>query len=504
MLTGLALVALLLAAGCSSSTATRTTSPSEIGLADPGSTLPPDLGAAGATVPLATDDPTPPPADWRPCDGGLDCATLTVPLDYGDPGLGRVDLALVRRRASDPTGRIGSLVVNPGGPGGSGVQMVRDGYGTGNKLNDRFDIVSWDPRGVGSSTPLTCGSSADAFVALDRLPDAPAAEAALDASAAAVARDCGAHGRPLLDHIDTMTTTRDLEQLRRSLGEDQLSYVGYSYGTAIGLAYLEHYPERVRALVLDGVVQPDWNLEQSLGAQASGFDKAVDTTFDQCDSQPTCPVRDARATYDRVSARLVRDPIPLGGGATFGPTDLAVSAISSAYSPDRGAVFLEGLADADAGDPSRLQDLVNRYRTAVGSYVTYAAVVCADLPHPQGADAYRALAARLATRSDRFGAVVANEMLPCAFWPTPTTGQPHPVAVSGGPAVLVVGTTGDPATPYSSAQSVAAALSSSVLLTDDGQGHTSGGRSACVDAAVRHYLVDLIPPATGARCTNGS
>ena len=450
------------------------------------------------------DDPTPPPVDWQSCDDGLDCATLTVPLDYTNPASGSVELALVRRQATEPAERIGPLVVNPGGPGGSGVQMIRDGYGVGTGLNTRFDLVSWDPRGVGASTPLTCGTDADTFVSLDRRPTTPDGQAALDLAAAALAADCADHARPLLDHVDTETTARDLEQLRRALRQVQLSFAGYSYGTAIGLTYLERYPAQVRALVLDGVVQPDWDLEAMLGGQASGFDQAVDVTFDRCDANPTCPVRDSRATYDRVAATLARQPIPLGDGTDFGATDLAVAALSSAYDPARATVFLHGLANADAGNPNVLDGLVEQYRMAVKSYATYAAVVCADLPHPSGADAYQGLVARVAERSPRFGAVIANEMLPCAFWSAATTGRPHPATETGGPPVLVVGTTGDPATPYSSAETVAAALPTSVLLTDDGQGHTSGGRSSCVDTAVRHYLVDLTLPADGARCSGGS
>jgi pimeloyl-ACP methyl ester carboxylesterase len=241
-----------------------------------------------------------------------------------------------------------------------------------------------------------------------------------------------------------------------------------------------------------------------LEAQTNAFDQSIEVTFNQCDSRQSCPVHDARATYDRVAARLAAQPMTTASGTAFGPTDLAVSAISTAYDPARSDLFLSGLADADRGDPNALDGLAGRYRDAVSSYATYAAVVCTDLPHPQGAGAYQAFAARLAARSPRFGAAIANEMLPCAFWPVPTTGQPGPATVSGGPPVLVVGTTGDPATPYASAQAVAIQLPEAVLLTDQGAGHTSGGRSACVDATVRRYLIALTLPPTGALCTDGS
>jgi len=488
----IALVALV--AGCTGSgSSDRTDAPSSaasVPTTDPTDRVPP----------AAVDDPVPPPVDWMPCAGGLDCATLTVPLDYDHPGAGTVDLALVRRPATDPGRRIGPLVVNPGGPGGSGIEMVRDGYGTADGLDQQFDIVSWDPRGVGGSTPLQCGDGAGPFLALDRFPGSTTAEAALDDAARAVADDCGAHAGPLLDHVDSTTTARDIEQLRRALRVDQLSYAGYSYGTAIGLAYLERFPNHVRAMVLDGVVQPEWDLEQLLGAQTNAFDQSIDVTFNQCDSHPSCPVHDARATYDRVAARLATDPLPSANGTTFGPTDLAVAAISSAYDPDRSASFVQGLADADHGDAARLQKLVDRYRTAVASYATYAAVVCSDLPHPDGADAYRAFAARLAARSPRFGAVIANEMLPCAFWPAPVTGILGAVTAPDAPPSLVIGRTGDPATPYDNSVAVASTLHSAHLVTSRGDGHTSYNDSSCVHDVVDRYLLSLDVPGADPNC----
>ena len=454
------------------------------------------------TTPLG--DPAPAPLAWGSCGDGLKCATLTVPVDYGDASSGTVDLAVIRRPAADPGARIGPLVVNPGGPGGSGVNLVRNGWGVANGLGDRFDLVSWDPRGVGASTPIGCADGAAGFLALDRYPGSSDATTRLDQSARALADDCGAHAQPLLDHLDTATTIRDVDQLRRALGVDQISFAGYSYGTAIGLAYLEHYPEHLRALVVDGVVQPEWDLAGLLSAQTNGFDQSLDTTFSDCDAQVSCPVDHAAATYDRVATRLAIDPLPVEGGE-FTRTDLAIAAISAAYDPDLAQQLLKGLAAADRGDASGLQVLVQRYENLVTSYPAYAGVECTDLPHPVGAEAYAAFAARLDQESPRFGAVIANELLPCAYWPAPSSGTPHPARAGvGGPTVLVVGTTGDPATPYASAQAVARQLGTAALLTDTGRGHTSGGRSACVDATVRRYLIDLTIPPSNALCTDSS
>ena len=299
---------------------------------------------------------------------------------------------------------------------------------------------------------------------------------------------------------------RDLEQLRRALGEGRLTFVGYSYGTFIGLGYAERYPTELRALVLDGVVAPDQDLEQAWTDQTRGFETTISRTFARCDADPACPVHGAGALYDRVAAKLERHRIPDGQGGTIGPSELAAAVLLSAYDPSSADEMLRGLARADAGDGSGLQPLVQDYDDSTfDSYAGYVGVVCVDSPHPVGAAAYRAFAQRLAAISPRFGAAVANEILPCAYWPTAVEGTPHRVVAPQSPTILVVGNTGDPVTPYSASQSVAASLAHAVLLTlDGGEGHTSGGRSACIDDAVRAYLEDLVTPAAGTRCAPSS
>jgi pimeloyl-ACP methyl ester carboxylesterase len=294
-------------------------------------------------------------------------------------------------------------------------------------------------------------------------------------------------------------TVDDLEQLRRALGEGKLNFAGYSYGTAIGLGYAERHPDRIRALVLDGVDQPDWSLTDLLGNQADSFERAVTSTFARCDRTASCPVHDAGATYDRVAAALEHAPIPDGSGGVIGPAELAIAATTSVYYPDAAQTFLDGLAAAARGDGSGLLPLVEIYRRESRSYAAYAGVTCVDSPHPVGSEDYRAFAKRLRTQAPRFGATVANEMLPCAFWPAAVTHTPHVVTAPGTPTVVLVGTTGDPATPYASAVSVAGQLSNAVLVTLDGEGHTSGD-NRCVAALVRTYLVDLVPPTKDARC----
>jgi pimeloyl-ACP methyl ester carboxylesterase len=451
----------------------------------------------------ADTDPQPRPLVWRACGNGFQCSRLAVPLDYAHPGGPHLQLAVIRRPASDHAHRVGALVVNPGGPGASGVGIVRDGFGVaaglGPGLAERLDIVSWDTRGTGASQPLACGSGAKAFLALPPDPADAAAQAQLDARARAVAADCAAHAGPLLDHIDTATTARDLEQLRRALGGAKLTYAGYSYGSAIGLAYAARYPTHIRAMVLDGVVDPDVDLPHMLTAQAVAMEQSLQSLFDRCRTDARCPLRDPSATYDQLAAALARRREP-AGATTIGPSDLATAAVQSTYDPDLGQEFLVALARAASGDGSLIAAFAASYRDEVTSYVGYASVLCADFPHPVGAAAYRAFAVGLAQRARRVGAAAANELLPCAFWPAPVARTPEVVTAPGSPTILVVGNTGDAATPFASSIAVAHHLDHSALLTYQGSGHTSVGRSSCVDGAERHYLVELRPPPAGALC----
>ena len=467
-------------------------------------TATPGTGATVAATTAPSKDPTPAPLAWSACGTGLQCATMAVPLDYAHPAGATVSLAVIRRPATGPGDRTGDLIVNPGGPGASGLEMVRDGFGRTNQFGQRFDIVSWDPRGVGQSQPLACGAGSSAFQHLDPDPPDPAGLATLDRSAAGLAADCAQHAGPLLDHVDTDTTARDLEQLRLALGDPQLTFAGFSYGTAIGLAYAQRYPTRLRALLLDGVVEPDWDLEQFLSVQTSALDQALEHIFAACDADAHCPMHDAGAIYDQVAAKLRAQPLVVKG-TTVGPSELATAAIETTYDPGSTAqTFLKAVADADAGQGDALALLAARYRQVVQNFAGYVAVLCADLPHPVGAAAYQTMAASLEAHSPRLGGAVANELLPCAFWSAPVARTPTIVAAPGSPPILVVGNLGDAATPMSSATWVSRHLADGVLLTYDGQGHTSVGRSSCVDSIERRYLTDLAAPPPGALCSAGT
>jgi len=448
---------------------------------------------SGSTVPDRPVDPI----VWEPCGARRECATYPVPVHHDDPDGATIDLAVIRRPATG-TDRIGSLFLNPGGPGGSGVDYVT-ATPLDPTLNQYFDIVSWDPRGVGASEPIDCDTGATAMQRTDWDPDDAAEQAALDDAAEAIAQDCADEYGERLRQVATDDTVRDLDLLRQAVGDEQLTYLGFSYGTAIGLRYADLFPDRVRAIVLDGVVDPTQDLEELLTDQATTFESTLDGVFAKCAATPTCPVQDPAATYDRVHAAVESTPLAVAGSDPVGPTALAYAALSSAYDEGGGEVFLEALAAADAGNGAGLRRLADQYWSST-SYTEYAAVVCTDNPHPEGADEYQAMAERMAAAAPRVGAAVANEMLPCAFWDAPVTGRPGPVAAPGAPPILVVGNTGDSATPFAAAEKVADDLESGVLLTYRGAGHTSFGSDTCVKDVVRFYLVDLVVPDAGTEC----
>jgi pimeloyl-ACP methyl ester carboxylesterase len=474
------LVVLLLLAGCggedrgidraSTSSSSATTTPT--------------TAAASTTTATA---PPPSPLAWRDCRSGTECATLTVPLDHGDPGGPMIEIAVARRPARDPARRIGSLVVNPGGPGAPAISSLAHLAGTlGAEVSRRFDIVTFDPRGVGDSTQLGCGGSVGAFRAIDSEPDDAAERQQLEAGARRVAEECVSSGGGLLHKLGTDQTIRDLERLRVALGEQQLTYVGYSYGTFIGLLWAEAFPTSVRALVLDGVVNPALDFHE-VGKRVTA---SIQTTFAAIDA---ATAGDLGRTFDEAEARVEQRPL-----GRVGPTQVAHAALYATYDPSLWDPLARALGAARAGDGTSVADLADGY-TGLVDYTAYIGTSCLDVPHPVGASEWARYEAELAAISPRLGAPIANDGLPCAFWPqSPLT--PHAVRADGTPPVLVIGATGDAATPYVDAVAVADALADGHLLTVERQGHTSLGDSPCASTHAARYVIDLIVPADGARC----
>lgn len=462
----------------------------------PGSASSP-TGAAPITSSPATTPAIPAapadPVDWQPC-GQLTCASVTVPLDYGEPGGPGIRIALVRRAATGT--RVGSVFVNPGGPGASGVDFVANGFGLDPETARSYDVIGFDPRGVGASTPVACTLDRSAGPLPDWSPDDGAEVKAMDAAAEQFARSCAAVDTTgLLDHLRTDDVAQDLDRLRAAVGDEQLHYIGFSFGTLIGLVYAEAFPEQVGHLVLDGVVDPEQDLPDLLTTQAVAFEQAFAVLDAACGTRVTCPPGGAAAAQDELMARLERDG-PVG---QVGPTELDAAALITLYDEGLWPVYTSALADALAGDFGGIEALSDTF-TQVVPFGVYAGVECTDSPRPTDRAAWAAFAAATTALAPRFGPAVANELLTCAWWPAPAGPARGPVAAPGARPILVVGNTNDPATPLANAQTVAGHLESASLVVAEIDGHTAYSSSACVRRLVGRYLLaDELPPA-GTRC----
>ncbi|MEU9256351.1 alpha/beta hydrolase [Streptomyces sp. NPDC048270] len=459
---------------------------------------------------------------WTACQGGgFACGRLKVPLDYAAPGGETIELALIRDPADDRTARIGSLVYNPGGPGGSGVEAVGESgrFLFSDRLRSRFDIVGFDPRGVGRSTAVSCltDHQKDRQSQIDGTPDDQAEVDRFVASGRDVAAACRANTpRGLLAHVSTVEAARDMDVLRAALGDAKLHYLGQSYGTYLGAVYAEQFPARTGRLVLDAAIDPrmwpPWS-PAALRAKAVGFETALDAFLADCVPRTDCPLgRDTSTARQRLAGLLQRAdsrPLPGDGVRTVNESLAAAGVLTALFSKDSWPALRTGLAEAQAGNGSTLLALADLFsgRDHDGHYTNLLdanqAVNCLDGPSPTTtAQQVQQQLPALRQASPLFGTYVAWAALSCAFWPVRPVGTPREIKAAGAAPILVVGTTRDPATPYAWAQSLAGQLESGVLLTYDGDGHgayRATGR-ACVTDAVDAYLTEGRLPAEGTRC----
>jgi pimeloyl-ACP methyl ester carboxylesterase len=460
--------------------------------------------AAGASTPAQK-------LHWKSCDNGQ-CATLSVPLDESRPFGPQVKLALAMEPAKKPDERIGSLLINPGGPGAPGTDFVKPvATELPEAITDRFDIVGWDPRGTGASDPVDCGKKLDYLFDVDTAPADAAESAALSAASQRFANACEAGSPNLLPHIASIDTVHDMDRIRAALGDDKLTYAGFSYGTYLGALYAEHYPDHVRALLLDGAIDPSVSVDDVQIQQAQGFEASLGTFLRSCARDTSCAYHhggDPKAALDALRARIARTPMKGGAGRTLGPSQLDIALAAPLYSGSGGyKVLATALSKADHGDPSALLELFDEYvtRNPDGTYSTewpaFLAISCADGPNLSPAAA-AALQVRAAQAAPYFGASNVGLSLPCSYWPVPpVNAAPTPVSAPSAPPVVVVGTTGDPATPIEWAQGLAGELGDARLVTVDGSTHTSSlEANPCLDAANVAYLVHLRPPKVGLRC----
>ncbi|MFE7559070.1 alpha/beta hydrolase [Kitasatospora sp. NPDC057500] len=523
------LAAALLAGGCSSGGAGTDTAASGGGPPSPATpsgpaSAPPaatPLEALPAAVPSALAPYYGQALAWQPCDDGYECTTFRVPLDYEHPADGDLALAAVRA-PSVPAGstgsadRLGSLLLNPGGPGGSAVEYVEGAARTYDAaVRARYDLVGLDPRGVGRSSPVTClsGERMDAYTAVDISPDDPAEVDALVAAAKEFAEGCRQRTGDRLGHLSTVEAARDLDVLRALLGDERLNYVGKSYGTFLGATYAGLFPGRTGRMVLDGAMDPSLDSLAGNRTQAGGFETAWTAFARDCATRADCPLgrteQQAGEQLTELFAAIDAHPLPTGDGARrLSEAQATTGVIQAMYADFLWPRLRTALADARAGDGTGLLKLSDTYygREEDGSYpnLMFAnmAVNCLDLPAPFTGpeDAARAVP-EFERTSPRFGRDMAWMALTCTYWPVRATGTPHTVRAAGAAPIVVVGTTRDPATPYSWAQSLAGQLESGRLLTYDGDGHTAYGRhDACLDGVVNHYLLAGEAPENGKRC----
>ncbi len=440
--------------------------------------------------------------EWQACGQPFQCARVLAPLDYAVPDGLALTLTMARRPATAER-RLGSLVINPGGPGGSGLAYVGSFDHAG---LEGYDIVGWDPRGVGASTPVECFGAADLdqFYALDTSPDDAAELNRLIGAEQAFGRSCLERSGGLLRHVSTAETVRDLDLLRELLGETALSYFGSSYGTRIGARYADAYPARVSRMVLDGAV----DLNRSTGVdQIDGFERALGHFATWCAAQG-CRLGTDRGEVLRHIARFLDsiDSAPLAVEQRTLSQQQAVAAVfyalysRSSWSALRDA--LEGAAFAGDGGPLlRLADVSAR-RDPDGSYgqLAYAfpAIRCLDSQDESISEARRRAAA--VSRDAPVLGPLDGLDLACAVWPVASAPPAGRADAKGAPPLVVIGTTGDPATPYEYAQGMAKDLDSAVLVTYEGEGHLAYDQSACVRSLVVAYLAGGATPADGTRC----
>ncbi|MET9254266.1 alpha/beta hydrolase [Streptomyces sp. NPDC003717] len=471
--------------------------------------------AAGPALPASL---TSQKLDWGRCEAGADspapggdwrCATLKAPLDWTKPDGETVGLALIRSKARGDD-RIGSLLFNFGGPGGSGVSALPNFAGTVSALAERYDLVSWDPRGVAASEGVRCrGDKAiQQAESVDATPDTPAEERAYLADAADLARGCQKAAGKLLAHVSTTDTARDMDLMRQVLGDEKTHYFGMSYGTELGGVYAHLFPERVGRVVLDAVVDPAADTLGHAENQARGFQRALDDYLESTGQDPRQGSRRIAELLDRLDAR----PLPTSSAGRRLTQSLALTGIVlPLYSEDGWPALTSALKAAEEGDGSELLALADGYneRDDEGHYGTSAhsqrVISCLDDRQRPTVEETRRRLPRFEKISPVFGPFLGWDTAGwCHDWPVAGQHDTPEVSAPGAAPVLVVGNTGDPATPYEGARRMADELGKGVgvVLTWKGEGHGAyGSGSDCVDSAVDAYLLKGAVPKDGKVCS---
>ena len=496
----------------------------------PAVAVPAPAVAAKAVVPEGLESFYSQKVEWYDCGAtggmersaqrtGFQCAKVKVPLDYSRPDGQTIEVAMKKHLATGSV-RQGSLFINPGGPGGSGVQYVEGAAETAFAgVQGSFDIIGFDPRGVGSSTPVTCAAANGVDPMSDpgqASGDAPFEELApqIETTFRQMEANCAAGTKPagLLDHVDTISVARDLDVLRALSGDQRLNYLGISYGTYLGAHYAELFPANTGRMVFDGAVDPSLSLGERAAGQAKGFETSLRTYVKQCQAGqagPSCPltgsvdagtqqIRDLIASADKTPLKTSDPNVTVDGGTITAVVRRLL------YASEYWNVLTYALDQAiTQQDGSSFQTLYGPTTTGV-SAPTFYAVNCLDIPVQGDMTSWEKEYQQILQSSPTFGASLGNQDARCQAWGHNGTRKPAPIHAKGAAPILVVGTTGDPATPYAWSQAMADQLESGRLLTWEGNGHTAYGRAgACVQKAVDTYLTSGTLPKEGLTCTSG-
>ncbi|MDJ0357915.1 alpha/beta hydrolase [Paenarthrobacter sp. PH39-S1] len=451
---------------------------------------------------------------WNSCEKTFQCTTVKVPLDYSTPQGKSIDLALIRMAATAQ--KQGSMLVNPGGPGASGYNMVRDGGKSyfSPKLRGAYDIVGFDPRGVQRSDPVTCTDDAardqERQESFDL--DTDAGLAGYETETKSDIAQCVKNSSTVLPYIDTDSAAKDMDIMRAVLNDKKLNYMGFSYGTKLGATYAGMFPQNVGKFSLDGALDPSLSIEDISMGQATGFEQAIHSWATQCLKDSKCPVsgtpeqavqqiRDLNATY-------VDNPQKTKDGRVVTSGEFNNALAFAMYSTDLWELLKSALSAAFQGDSDPILTLADYSadRDASGHYTSnttfaFSAINCLDYPMITDVAAMRADAAALEKASPTFGKMLGYSGLTCKDWPYPAVSKPARITADGAGPILVIGTTRDPATPFKWAVSLRDQLSSGVLVSWDGDGHTAYGRSnACISTTVDAYFVEGKVPADKTSC----